>query len=842
MNRPELLAPAGSLENLKTAVRHGADAVYFGAQRFSARAHATNFTLDDIKEGIDFCHAHGVNAYCAMNTLIFNNEVSDAIDSLYSLAEAGIDGLIVQDIGLASLIRNHLPSVPLHGSTQMVIHNVEGAKALEESGFSRVVLARECSLDEIATIASQTNIELEVFVHGALCVSYSGACLMSSYCGGRSGNRGDCAQPCRKHYELQKSDGTIIKDGYLLSPKDLNTYDHLPDLLDIGVKSLKIEGRMKKNEYIAAVTAAYRRRIDTYLDGATLSKEVRADDQCKLAQAFNRGGFTSGYWYGNQAADLISIHSPKNQGRVIGDVISFRHDKWTVQIHDNLQLGDGFVIRDEQYNDLASGYLNKIFNDGHPVAHAASGDIITIQDKSFPSNLYTQKAKLYKTFDKTFTKDVQIKDQQRRIDHLPQLNFHLYAKTDEPFRAVVTSSNHCEPINIETDYIVQSAQKKPTDIANINAQLSRLGDVPFALGKVSIESEEDIFIPTSILNQLRRDAVKSLLKYNPPLADKNIFLAEVFDDLDRIPPQMRNQNKPNIAVHVSSLSQAKAAINSGADELVYNLTPLKTQSKWKNADLNDIFEMACEKEVLLSVTAANILFTNQLKDCMDRFKFAANLGIKKCYAGNIGLLRQLLSEKRFPIIAADYALNITNDITINTLMHAGVSEAVLSPELGSTQIGELSMIGNIPLGVIVAGDYPLMTSEYCAIGSWSGDRSIDMPCSMPCVSSSYMLKTKDNRIHPLATDEHCHMMVLGDRMLLLYEHVNELYNLSLDVWRIEGRFMTEHQIESITAIFRDARNRLNQSKSGFQNKDFESVKKSFKRCFTDTHFKRGIRI
>ncbi len=841
MIRPELLAPAGSLESLKIAVEHGADAVYFGAQRFSARAHAANFTLDDIKEGIDFCHAKGVNAYCAMNTLIFNDEVADAIDSLYSLAETGVDGFIVQDIGLASLIRKYLPFIPLHGSTQMVVHNIEGAKALEESGFSRVVLARECSLNEISTIASQTNIELEVFVHGALCISYSGACLMSSFCGGRSGNRGDCAQPCRKSYKLRKSDGDVIKNGNIMSPKDLNTYDHLPDLLNLGIKSLKIEGRMKKPEYIAAVTDAYRRKIDSYLNGIPLSEEVRVDDQRKLTQAFNRGGFTSGYWYANQAADLISVYSPKNQGRVIGDVIKYQKDKWTVRLHDSLQLGDGFVIRDEHYNDFTSGYLKNMFRNGQPVDNAVAGDVVTIQEKTFAVDSSVHQAKLYKTFDKVFSKRALIKNQERRSDHLPVLNFHLYTEPDLPLRAKVTSSDCSAPIEIESEYIVQYAQKKPTDLAKIIAQLSRLGDVPFVLGDVTREGKENIFIPASILNQLRRDAVDAFTVPDPPLVSRDVFYTEVYDSLDRIPPQMNERKLPNIAVHVGDLSQAKAAILAGADELIYSLTPLKSQIRWQNTDLNNVFELSYEKNVLLSVTAANILFTNQLNDCMDRFKYAANLGIKKCHAGNIGLFHRILSEKRFPVVGADYALNVTNDISINTLMHSGASEVLLSPELCSTQISELSMIGNMPLGVIVAGDYPLMTTEYCAIGSWAGSRTAKTLCSMPCVKSSFMLETEDNRSHPLATDEHCRMMILGDRMLLLYAHVDELYDLSLDVWRIEGRFMTEHQIEITTGAFCNARNRLSSSQPGFLDKDFELLKTGFNRYFTDSHFKRGIR-
>lgn len=840
MIKPELLAPAGNLEGMKVAVEHGADAVYFGAQRFSARAHAENFTFNDIKEGIDFCHGRGVKAYCAVNTLLFNNEMADAIDTVYELARVGTDGFIVQDIGLASILQQHLPMIPLHGSTQMTVHNVDGAKALEQAGFNRVVLSRECSLSEISTIAEQTNIELEIFVHGALCISYSGACLMSSFCGGRSGNRGDCAQPCRKSYRLKTEDGSIIKNGYVMSPKDLNTYSKISDLLSLGITSLKIEGRMKKPEYIAAVTDAYRRQIDAYLKENIIPEDIQKDDQRKLSQAFNRGGFTTGYWYANQGSDLISIHSPKNQGRVIGEVIQYKAGDWTIKLSDRLQLGDGFVIRDDQHNDLAAGYLHKLFKDGRSVDFADAGDIVVFSERNTSANGQANHAMLYKTFDKSLAKEVLAKSDERREDHLPRLNFHLIAIPESPLQAIVSSSNSPESTRMESEYIVQYAQNNPTDMDKIMAQLSRLGDVPFVLGEVSIEGPENIFIPASILNQIRRDAAALTMSQTNTL-DKDSFYTEVYDSLDRIPPQMKSCKRPNIAVHVGTLQQAEAAISAGADELIFNLTPLKQQHKWQNTTLNQLLQLTSHSNTRLSVTASNILFTNQLNDCMERFNYAAELGIEKCHAGNIGLLQRLLSENRFAVTAADYSMNVTNDISISTLMYAGVSEVLLSPELSGTQIRELSMIGNMPLGIIVGGDYPLMTTEYCAIGSWAGGRTANTLCSMPCIKTDFVLQTEDERSHPLATDENCRMMILGDRMMLLYEHIDELFDLSLDTWRIEGRFMTPQQLSILTAAFSEGRNRLLMDQKGVDQKDFHRLKKRFQRPFTDMHYKRGIR-
>ncbi|MDP2841265.1 MAG: peptidase U32 family protein, partial [Candidatus Methanoperedens sp.] len=315
MHKPELLAPVGSKEALIAAIDNGADAVYFGGKLFSARQYASNFTKEELEWAIDYAHVRGVKAYVTVNTLIKDSELEEACEYLQYLCNAGADAVIVQDLGVLRLLREQLPELPVHVSTQMTIHTVEGVKFLEEMGVKRVVLARELSLDEIKRIKSQTSMEIETFIHGALCFSYSGQCLLSSMIGGRSGNRGHCAQPCRKKYGMNGI------EGYLLSPKDLNMSEHIPALVEAGIDSFKIEGRMKRHEYVAGVVRIYRKLIERYFEAPEIFF-ILESEKYMLLQLFNRG-FTTGYFFGNPGSELMSRKYPYNLGTELGTVSGY---------------------------------------------------------------------------------------------------------------------------------------------------------------------------------------------------------------------------------------------------------------------------------------------------------------------------------------------------------------------------------------------------------------------------------------------------------------------------------------------------------------------------------------
>ena len=347
MKRIELLAPVGDFECLKAAVQNGADAVYLGASNFSARASAKNFDLTELEKAINYATLRNVRVYLALNTLIKNTELQEAINIAKSAYELGISAIIVQDYGLASILLKTFPDLPIHASTQMSIHNLEGANQIEKLGFKRAILAREISISEIEFISSNSNIELEVFVHGALCISYSGQCLLSSIIGVRSGNRGKCAQACRLPYELINSQNESIDKGYLLSPRDLYGLEFIPKLIDIGITSLKLEGRLKKPEYVATVTRIYRK----YIDMALANKEyiISEKDKKDLLQVFNRGGFSTGHLDNSPNTNLIFKESPTNMGIYIGNVSNYNSNKGhiTLNLNDTLAIGDTIYLEHE---------------------------------------------------------------------------------------------------------------------------------------------------------------------------------------------------------------------------------------------------------------------------------------------------------------------------------------------------------------------------------------------------------------------------------------------------------------------------------------------------------------
>ena len=372
----ELLSPVGDFECLKAAVQNGADAVYFGANSFSARSFATNFDDNTLELAINYAKIRGVKTNLTLNTLIKNNELSDAFELAKKAYKFGIDAIIVQDLGLAKLLIDNFPDLPLHASTQMSVHNLEGVKKLEALGFKRVVLSRELPISEIEYICKNTNVEIECFVHGALCISYSGQCLFSSSIGGRSGNRGSCAQPCRLPYTLLENKEKEIDSGYLLSPRDLCGLEYLPQLIKAGVTSFKIEGRMKKPEYVATVTRIYRKYIDTVINDKFF--EINPQDKKDLLQVFNRGGSSSGHLASSENRNLIFKKKPNNMGLFLGTVSNFNNNKGyvTLKLNESLSIGDKICVQTP--SEEANYTISELMINKKNSPSANIGDIVTV--------------------------------------------------------------------------------------------------------------------------------------------------------------------------------------------------------------------------------------------------------------------------------------------------------------------------------------------------------------------------------------------------------------------------------------------------------------------------------
>lgn len=515
-NRIELLAPAGGMEQLTAAVENGADAVYLGGKLHNARAKAGNFDIDELKTACAYCHVRGVKVYATLNTLVAGHEkMEDILKYAVKLKNAGADALIIQDLGLGNEIRENIPGIELHLSTQATVYNSSGVKFASELGYKRVVLARECSLSDIRRIKEETeDAELEIFVHGALCFCCSGQCQLSRYIGGRSGNRGTCAQPCRLEYRL---DG---KKGYHLSPKDICTVDMIGELIEAGVSSLKIEGRLKSPEYVAAAVGIYRKYIDRYYD-CRRPVSLEKNDRNILMQIFNRGGFTSGYLAGDPGRKLMTEDVPKHRGVSVGKVTGYDGKQIvTVEEKTEIHLGDGIEIHLDN-GELAGNVVTfcerKKKRDGRTSARI--GDIrcrdkrrinIKTGDPVFRIVSSELNGKLCDTYREGGPFG---KKHRARVP----VFFKFTAETEKaPVLYAEITDGRDDKIcsEVTSEYISVPAEKKGTTAEMIRTQLSKLGSTPFFTSNenISIDIDDDLMIPVSVINSLRREAVKGLEK------------------------------------------------------------------------------------------------------------------------------------------------------------------------------------------------------------------------------------------------------------------------------------------------------------------------------------------
>lgn len=494
MKKIELLAPCGNMEALKAAVAAGCDAVYLGLTTFSARAFAGNFTHEEFIEAISYCHIRGVKIYVTMNTLLFETEVRNAIKEIEFLYDHDVDAVLVQDLGLFHLCRTMFSDLEVHASTQMHVHNVDGAKFLQKCGASRVVLARETPLSVVKEVTA-LGIEAEVFSYGAICISYSGQCLMSESVKHRSGNRGMCAQLCRlKYQDHYKEDGE-----YLLSPKDLNVIDRIPELIEAGVSSLKIEGRMKRAEYVFLVVKTFREAIDAYY--ARKPYQVSEKRQRDLLLMFNRG-FSLGHLFNASVSERMSHYRPNHQGITIGKVLDYKQGKVKVSLSDTLYQHDGLRILNEPVDTGLTAV--KIYKNGLLVSSAKQGDIVELDCHSKP---YPKKGQLLqKTTDSKLLEDIH-KEMDEKIRRIPiQIEYSFIV--NHPAKLIVNDFDG-HVVTCESSFIVQKAQNSPLSDDRIIEQIKKVGDDPYFVKDIIGEANR-IFMPIKVINELRRDALKEL--------------------------------------------------------------------------------------------------------------------------------------------------------------------------------------------------------------------------------------------------------------------------------------------------------------------------------------------
>lgn len=664
MEKIELLAPAGNMNGLKSAISAGADAVYIGGYAYSARGYAENFSNEEIIEAINYAHLYGVKIYVTVNTLVYDDEVETFINYIDFLHSHNVDAIIIQDLGMFDLIRKMYPNLEIHASTQMHIHNVEGAKFAKKYGMKRVVLARETSIEMIREIKKNVDIDLEVFCHGALCVSYSGQCLMSSLIGGRSGNRGVCAGTCRLPYDLVDNHlNKINNDKYLLSMKDLNTVKYIGELIKSGVTSLKIEGRMKREEYIYLVVSIYRKAIDSfYSKGRVLLDD---NDLLNLKKIYNRM-FTKGFLFNEENKNVINQFRPNHQGIKIGEVIKIKENFVFIKLSENIKKGDG--IRFINKLEDVGLQLNYIYKNNKLVNDAQKGEIVSIKIKNKLSIGDT----VLKTTDIVQLNNIKesLKLNLRKV----KINCSFIAKKNKPM--VIILSDLKNKVELKSDSIVTIAKTSPISYEQVYRQINKLGNTIYEIEKLEIDIDNNVFISIKDLNELRRKAIKELdvlRKYKIPYKKNNYNI------------ELSNFEKEN--------------------NINYYINSKKQYENIKNKKISNIY-------------IDDINLFNELKnDSRVIFKLPRVMNSFKKYDNTV-LVGEIGSINYYNDIITDFSLNVTNSYTVAFLHSVGVKKITLSYELDFNKIDTLiknyvnRYKSNPNLEVILYGYQELMVSKF----------------------------------------------------------------------------------------------------------------------------------
>lgn len=768
----ELLAPAGSFDALKAAVNAGADAVYLAGNNFGARAYAENFSTENLIDAVKFAHLHGVAVHVTTNTILNDDELENFAEYIKNLRRANVDALLVQDLGAAKIIKNIAPEIPLHASTQMTIHNLDGAKILAELGFSRVVLSRELSLTEIETIAKNSPLETEIFVHGALCVCFSGQCLMSSMIGGRSGNRGRCAQPCRLPYSLVDDKGNeLLKTAgeYLLSPKDLNTLEILPRLIDAGVDSLKIEGRMKRAEYVATVVKVYRDALDRISDSQNIF--ATDEDRRRLAQIFNRD-FTTAYLEKNPGKNLISDKRPNNRGVLIGRVVKVEKNKISLKLTEKISVGDQLEIW-VKVGGRVTFTVEKFKFDGDVcTVEVAETRGVKIHDRAF------------KIFDAELTENARKFFADETFGKIP-VAAEVTAEVGKPLTLMLTDGENSSTAT--TNFIAEVAKNRPLTFETLFKQIGRLGNSVFELVLLKTHIPENLMVPLSELNEVRRVAVEKL--ENLRLEKFSKFPAVSSEE--KIFPIYR-ADKIELVAQVDTLEKIKIALANGADSILYGgenfCNRIITAQEISQAE--KIVHTANKKFYLATPRLVrNAEFSN-----LEKILTAANFDA--VYIHNLGSLNLVKNSTAAPI-RTDFSLIVSNSKTINFLKNLGVEGVTLSQELTLAQIKNLAKKSCLPVECIVHGRAELMISAYCAIGSFLGN--VDN-CPHACRKNNYFLRDRKNILFPVVTDQFCRMHILNSKVLSMIDNRNEFDGAARI--RIDGRFLTNDELAQVVRAYK----------------------------------------
>ena len=775
----ELLAPAGTMENFMAALESGADAIYLGGKVFNARAHAANFGIDELREAVRLAHILDVSVYVTVNILIGDTELKDLEQYIKDLDSIGVDAIIVQDLAVAEIAKRVAPNIHLHGSTQMTAATLDAVRFYESLGFTRVVLARELSLKEIQHICKHCKAEIEVFVHGALCVCYSGQCLMSSFIGGRSGNRGACAQPCRLPYELLDSKGESVlpkHEAYLLSPKDLNYSEHMNELVAAGVTSFKVEGRMKKVSYVRQVIGTYREILD--------KASIHENQRKALASCFNRG-FSTAYLDDSVGRQMMTVVAPNHQGKPIGESYT---KKGEVYLSLTEPIEQDSLVKILQSNGSVTYYtvddewtcVSDTLYKGQPAEGSAIGQLYLA---STPKN----------------TKSRGLQEFTRKYDMSVYLSVGSDGETNYTELTAILDSGLS--VTVTNEYVPAIANKVPTSLEKVTEQLGRLGNTLFRLSYVDIPDGPYMW-PASVLNALRRDAVTALETALITHHVESWQALQVTGDVDydfKAQHELSYDTCPIISARVDEIEGVKAAISGGAQKIVFGGDRL-SRTPYALSIYDEVARLCAQSDVICTFATPRVVKDDEV----EAYKHTLE-AIVEAHPDSISIhvpqaLLWLRELGYTGAIEADTGLNIFNTPTLHFWEQLHISCVNPSQELTLKQITELAKHSHVPIETMVHGYTEMMISEYCAIASFVGTGS-KVNCPMPCVTQSYSLKDRKGEIFPLRTDPYCRMHIMNSHEMDMRAYVPMLLQKGISILRVDGRHMKPSYVKDIVSQY-----------------------------------------
>lgn len=775
----ELLAPAGTMENFMAALESGADAIYLGGKVFNARAHAANFGIDELREAVRLAHILDVSVYVTVNILIGDTELKDLEQYIKDLDSIGVDAIIVQDLAVAEIAKRVAPNIHLHGSTQMTAATLDAVRFYESLGFTRVVLARELSLKEIQHICKHCKAEIEVFVHGALCVCYSGQCLMSSFIGGRSGNRGACAQPCRLPYELLDSKGESVlpkHEAYLLSPKDLNYSEHMNELVAAGVTSFKVEGRMKKVSYVRQVIGTYREILD--------EASIHENQRKALASGFNRG-FSTAYLEDTVGRQMMTVVAPNHQGKPIGESYT---KKGEVYLSLTEPIEQGSLVKILQSNGSVTYYtvddewtcVSDTLYKGRPAEGLAVGQLYLA---STPKN----------------AKSRGLQEFTRKYDMSVYLSVGSNGETNYTELTAILDSGLS--VAVTNEYVPAIANKVPTSLEKVTEQLGRLGNTLFRLSYVDIPDGPYMW-PASVLNALRRDAVTALETALITHHVESWQALQVTGDVDydfKAQHELSYDTCPMISARVDEIEGVKAAISGGAQKIVFGGDRL-SRTPYALSIYDEVARLCAQSDVICTFATPRVVkddeveaYTHTLEAIVQAHPDSISIHVPQALLW----LRELGYTSA---IEADTGLNIFNTPTLHFWEQLHISCVNPSQELTLKQITELAKHSHVPIETMIHGYTEMMISEYCAIASFVGTGS-KVNCPMSCVKESYSLKDRKGEIFPIRTDPYCRMHIMNSHEMDMRAYVPMLLQKGISILRIDGRHMKPSYVKDIVSQY-----------------------------------------